>query len=46
MEKANKRQSKMKLLNQLAIMDKHLPDWRDRRKLLNSLALAYEDWSY
>lgn len=30
----------------IVIMDKHLPDWRDRRKLLNSLPLAYEDWSY
>jgi len=30
----------------ISIMDKHLPDWRDRRKLLNSLPLAYEDWRY
>lgn len=28
------------------IMDKHMPDWRERRNLLNSLPLAYEDWSY
>jgi predicted metal-dependent hydrolase len=28
------------------IMDKHLPNWRERRSLLNSLPLAYEDWSY
>jgi predicted metal-dependent hydrolase len=28
------------------IMDKHMPDWRERRDLLNSLPLAYEDWSY
>ncbi len=29
-----------------ALMDEHLPDWRERRSLLNSLPLAYEDWSY
>lgn len=29
-----------------SIMDKNLPDWRERRNLLNSLPLAYEDWSY
>ncbi|MCY9829265.1 M48 family metallopeptidase [Vibrio chagasii] len=29
-----------------AIMDKNMPDWRERRNLLNSLPLAYEDWSY
>jgi predicted metal-dependent hydrolase len=28
------------------IMDKHRPNWRERRSLLNSLPLAYEDWSY
>lgn len=28
------------------IMDKNMPDWRERRNLLNSLPLAYEDWSY
>ena len=28
------------------IMDKHMPDWRERKNLLNSLPLAYEDWSY
>lgn len=28
------------------MMDKHMPDWRERRNLLNSLPLAYEDWSY
>jgi predicted metal-dependent hydrolase len=28
------------------IMDKHLPNWKERRSLLNSLPLAYEDWSY
>lgn len=30
----------------LHLMDSHLPDWRERRNLLNSLPLAYEDWSY
>lgn len=30
----------------VALMDKHLPDWRERRNLLNSLPLAYEDWIY
>jgi hypothetical protein len=30
----------------LSLMDKYLPDWRERRNLLNSLPLAYEDWSY
>ncbi|SBS33677.1 SprT-like family protein [Marinomonas spartinae] len=29
-----------------SLMDKHLPNWRERRDLLNSLPLAYEDWSY
>lgn len=29
-----------------AIMNKHMPDWQERRNLLNSLPLAYEDWSY
>jgi len=28
------------------LMDKHMPNWRERRDLLNSLPLAYEDWSY
>tara|TARA_R110001599_G_scaffold353829_1_gene599371 strand:- start:5332 stop:6063 length:732 start_codon:yes stop_codon:yes gene_type:complete len=28
------------------VMDKYMPDWRERRNLLNSLPLAYEDWSY
>lgn len=30
----------------LHLMDTHLPDWRERRNLLNNLPLAYEDWSY
>lgn len=29
-----------------SLMDRHMQDWRERRKLLNSLPLAYEDWSY
>ncbi|MFM2661890.1 SprT family zinc-dependent metalloprotease [Vibrio chagasii] len=29
-----------------ALMDEHLQDWCERRRLLNSLPLAYEDWSY
>lgn len=29
-----------------SLMDKHMPNWRERRNLLNSLPLAYEDWSY
>lgn len=29
-----------------SLMDKHMPNWRERRELLNSLPLAYEDWSY
>ncbi len=29
-----------------SLMDKHMPNWRERRDLLNSLPLAYEDWSY
>lgn len=30
----------------MALMDKNMPDWRERRNLLNSLPLAYEDWCY
>nr|WP_256729720.1 SprT family zinc-dependent metalloprotease [Pseudoalteromonas sp. Scap03] len=29
-----------------SLMDNHMPNWRERRDLLNSLPLAYEDWSY
>lgn len=29
-----------------SLMDKHMSNWRERRDLLNSLPLAYEDWSY
>ncbi len=28
------------------LMDKFMPNWRERRNLLNSLPLAYEDWAY
>ncbi|MFV0447253.1 MAG: M48 family metallopeptidase [Vibrio sp.] len=28
------------------LMDRFMPNWRERRSLLNSLPLAYEDWSY
>ncbi|MCV6589530.1 MAG: M48 family metallopeptidase [Marinobacterium sp.] len=28
------------------LMDRFMPDWRERRSLLNSLPLAYEDWQY
>lgn len=27
-------------------MDKFLPDWRDRRELLNRMPLAFNEWSY
>lgn len=29
-----------------SLMNKYMPNWRERRNLLNSLPLAYEDWSY
>ena len=29
-----------------AFMDSYLPDWRDRRKLLNRSPLAHADWQY
>ncbi|MDX1728670.1 MAG: SprT family zinc-dependent metalloprotease [Pseudoalteromonas tetraodonis] len=29
-----------------SLMDQHMPNWRERRNLLNSLPLAYEDWQY
>ena len=29
-----------------ALMNKHMPNWKERRDLLNSLPLAYEDWRY
>lgn len=29
-----------------AILDEHLPDWRQRRDLLNAAPLAHENWSY
>jgi len=30
----------------VSLMDKHLPDWRQRRRLLDSSPLAHEKWSY
>jgi predicted metal-dependent hydrolase len=30
----------------VALMDKHLPDWRQRRRLLDSSPLAHESWTY
>jgi predicted metal-dependent hydrolase len=30
----------------MAMMDKHLPDWRARREQLNSGVLGHEDWAY
>jgi len=29
-----------------SLMDRLLPDWRERRNLLNSMPLAFERWSY
>lgn len=29
-----------------SLMDEYMPNWRERRDLLNSLPLAYEDWGY
>ena len=29
-----------------ALMDRHLPDWRRRREVLNRLPLVHEDWTY
>ena len=29
-----------------AYMDKHLPDWRERRNLLNSMPLGHSQWDY
>ncbi|EOG1937096.1 M48 family metallopeptidase [Vibrio fluvialis] len=29
-----------------ALMDKNMPDWRERRDLLNSLPLAHDSWEY
>lgn len=30
----------------IAILDQHLPDWRQRRELLNSAPLAHDTWEY
>lgn len=29
-----------------AHMEKYLPDWRERRDLLNKMPLAFENWAY
>jgi predicted metal-dependent hydrolase len=29
-----------------ALLEQHMPDWEQRRTLLNSAPLAHEDWSY
>lgn len=28
------------------LMDKHLPDWRERRDLLNQTPLVHDRWAY
>ncbi|WP_232472025.1 YgjP-like metallopeptidase domain-containing protein [Vibrio gazogenes] len=28
------------------LMDPFMPNWRERRRLFNSLPLGYEDWCY
>jgi len=30
----------------LALMDRHMPNWRALRELLNSAPLRHEDWTY
>lgn len=30
----------------MTLMDKYLPDWRERRNLLNSSPLAHDSWAY
>ncbi len=30
----------------VAVMERHLPNWRSLRQLLNSAPLAHEDWTY
>lgn len=30
----------------LSLMTQHMPDWRQRRKLLNGAPLGHEDWEY
>jgi predicted metal-dependent hydrolase len=29
-----------------ALMDEHIPQWKQYRELLNRLPLAHEEWSY
>ncbi|GAB4266796.1 MAG: hypothetical protein Kow0065_17570 [Methylomicrobium sp.] len=28
-----------------ALLDRYMPNWRERRDLLNSMPLVFEDWS-
>lgn len=30
----------------VALMDRHMPDWRHRRQVLNSLPVRHEEWGY
>ena len=30
----------------VALMDRHLPDWRHRRQVLNSLPVRHDEWAY
>lgn len=30
----------------VALMDRHMPDWRQRRQVLNSLPVRHEEWGY
>ena len=30
----------------IALMDRHLPDWRARREVLNGSPLGHESWGY
>ena len=29
-----------------ALLDEHMPDWHQRREVLNGAPLTHEDWSY
>ncbi len=30
----------------LVLMDRHMPQWQERRALLNRLPVRHEDWDY
>jgi hypothetical protein len=30
----------------MALMDRHLPNWRGRRKELNAVPLGHDTWAY